>query len=534
MNLIDESLEENKKKDSSKMIARIILVMILILVILIISIFSYLMYIEKGKLKVSLNGKVNDEVLNLLNFEQDGTIYLPIRSIATILGYNSYNGEYNNASEDISKCYVKSENEIVNFSLNSNKIYSLNLGDSSGNYSYSYMDKPVKAINGVLYITTEGMQKAFNSIFEYDKNINKIQIYTMPYLISLYEKKVLDYGFEKINSNFRNNKAILQGMLIVEKNNKMGLIEANTGTEILECKYDKILYQEDIGDFLVTSNNKVGIMTKNKEIKVDILYDNIELMDLDAGLYCVKNENQYGVIDLKGNTKIYTENAQIGIDISRFSKNNLKSKYILAGNLIPVKKSDKWGFFDIKGNQLVDFEYDSIGYIAKSSKEALNLLLIPDYNVIVVCKDSKYTLLNEYGKQPFNAFVDDIYMTISAGQKHYYMTANDATYDVEDYLDRIGVKTNNQQNSSQKNNNNGEQQENQEQNGNQQENQEQNGNQQGDQEQNGEQQENQEQNGEQQEGQEQNGDQQENQEQNQPEQQENQGQSLIGNNNEEN
>ncbi len=525
MNLIDESFEtENKKKDSSKTVARIILAVILILVILIISIFAYLMYVENLKLKVSLNGQVNAEILKFLNFEEDGTIYVPVRNIAEHLGYKSYSGEYNNPSEDMSKCYIQSDNEIVNFSLNSNKIYKLNLDDSSGNYSYSYMDKPVKAINGVLYITTEGMEKAFNSIFQYDKNTNRIQIYTMPYLISLYQPKILDYGFEKINDNFENNKAILQDMIVVEKNKKMGVINADTGKEILECKYDQILYQEDTGDFLVKSNNKVGIMSKNKDTKVDILYDNIELMDLDAGLYLVKKENQYGVIDLKGNLRIFIENDEIGIDISKFPKNDLKSKYILAGNLIPVRKDKKWGFFDIKGNQLVDFEYDSIGYIAKSSKEALNLLIVPDYNVVVVGKNDKYTLINENGKQPFRAFVDDIYMIINGGQKHYYMTANDNTYDVEDYLDRIGVKTinNRNQNSSQNNNsNNNQQQENQEQSGEQQEGQEQNPEQQ-----NAEQQENQEQSPEQQENVEQ-----ENQEQNQTEQQENPEQNQNENNN---
>lgn len=525
MNLIDESLEtKNKKKDNSKTVARIILAIILILVILIISIFAYLMYIENSKLKVTLNGQVNGEILKLLNFEEDGTIYVPIRSMAEHLGYKSYSGEYNNPSEDMSKCYIQSDNEIVNFSLNSNKIYKLNLDDSSGNYSYSYMDKPVKAINGVLYITTEGMEKAFNSIFQYDKNTNRIQVYTMPYLISLYQPKILDYGFEKINDNFENNKSILQDMIVVEKNKKMGVINADTGKEILECKYDQILYQEDTGDFLVKSNNKVGIMSKNKETKVDILYDNIELMDLDAGLYLVKKENQYGVIDIKGNIKIYIENDEIGIDISKFPKNDLKSRYILAGNLIPVKKGKKWGFFDIKGNQVVDFEYDSVGYIAKSSKEALNLLLVPDYNVIVVCQNDKYTLINENGKRPFNALVDDIYMVINGGQKHYYMTANDNTYDVEDYLDRIGVKMTNKQNpnSSQNNNSNNEEQqkgEGQEQNNEQQENQEQNGEQPENTEENQESQENSEQ---------------ENQEQNQPEQQENQEQNSEGNNGEEN
>ena len=140
MNLIDESLEKEKNKDNSKTMAKIILAIILVLIILIISIFSYLVYIENAKLKVLLNGQVNEEVLKILNFEEDGTIYVPIRNIAEYLGYKSYSGEYDNPSEDMSKCYIKSENEIVNFSLNSNKIYKLNLGNSDGNYSYSYMD----------------------------------------------------------------------------------------------------------------------------------------------------------------------------------------------------------------------------------------------------------------------------------------------------------------------------------------------------------------------------------------------------------
>lgn len=448
MNLIDESLEmKNKqKKDNAKIIARIILVIILILVILIIAIFSYLMYVENSKLKVSLNGQVNDKVKELLQIEDDGTVYIPIRNIASYLGYESYNGEYANKSEDKNKCFIQNENEIVNFTLNSNKIYKLNLDDSSGNYSYLYLDEPVKSIKGNLCITSDGMQKAFNSAFNYNTDTNRITIYTMPYLICSYETKILDYGYTEIDKNFENHKTVLQNMLVVLKGDssskKYAVIEADTGKELLEAKYDNILYQEDTGDFLVTSNNKVGIIGKDRSTKVNIMYDSIELMDYDAGLYLVKRDNKYGVIDLKGNTKIYIEYDEIGVDTSKFKENDLMNKYILAGELIPAKRGEKWGFFDINGKQVVDFNFDSLGYIAKSSKDALNLLVIPNYNVVVVCLNEKYTLINTSGEQPFSAFVDDIYMTISGGQKHYYMTANDKTYDVEDYLDRIGVKTN--------------------------------------------------------------------------------------------
>ena len=67
---------------------------------------------------------------------------------------------------------------------------------------------------------------------------------------------------------------------------------------------------------------------------------------------------------------------------------------------------------------------------------------------MVACKDGKYTLINSSGQQPFSAFVDDIYLVISSNQEHYYMRANDKTYDVEEYLDRIGVRNTNEASSN--------------------------------------------------------------------------------------
>ena len=301
------------------------------------------------------------------------------------------------------------------------------------------MDKPVKAVNGELYITTDGMQKAFNSSFIYDQENNRIMIYTIPYLISSYTNTILDYGYTNLSETFENEKAIIKNMLVVTNDKYYGVINATDGSEILECKYDEIRYQESTGDFIVRSDEKYGIIGTDKRTKVDINYNSIELMDYDAGLYLVNRNNHYGVVDLNGNTIIYAENDQIGVDISRFEENDLKTGYILIDSLIPVMRNNKWGLFDTDGNQLVQFEYDSLGYIASSNREATNLLVIPDYNVIVACIDNRYTLLNASGEQPIRAFVDDIYMVISGGKKQYLMTANDKTYDVEEYLDRLGV-----------------------------------------------------------------------------------------------
>ena len=138
MNIIEESFQTKEEK-SKKMTSKIILGAIILLIILIIGITSYLMYIK--------NSQLNEKFKDMLIIENDGTIYIPIKEVAGILGYDSYNGEYSDKSEEQSKCYIQNENEVANFSLGSNKIYKLDLTTSTENYEYVYSKKPVKAIN---------------------------------------------------------------------------------------------------------------------------------------------------------------------------------------------------------------------------------------------------------------------------------------------------------------------------------------------------------------------------------------------------
>ena len=265
----------------------------------------------------------------------------------------------------------------------------------------------------------------------------------MPILISSYQKSVLDWGYEEMSNIFNNQKSIFINRLIVskEKNkSKMGIVDLD-GKVIAEPKYDNITYLPETEDFLVTSNKKVGVMSKDGTLKVQIVYDDIDLMDKDAGLYLAKRENKYGIVDIKGNVKLYIQYDQIGIDIVSYAKNEIKSKYLLVDNLIPVKKDGLWGLFNKSGKQIVDFQYDGFGYVATSNKDAFNLLVIPDYNVMVTKKNNKYGLINSSGVEIVPTSADDIYMTIDSDKKYYYLNILDKKYDVIEYLDSIGVKT---------------------------------------------------------------------------------------------
>ncbi len=445
MNIIEESFQEKQKKDKTKLVKRIILVVIIILVLAIIGIAITMVYLDKAKLRVYVDGKINDEVKDLLVIQEDGKIYIPIKEIAPYIGYESYNGDYRDKSEDKSRCYIQCEDEVANFTLNSNKIYKLSTKSKSNtgeDYDYFYADEPIKAMNGILYTDTVGFEEAFNTVFNYDRNNNRIQIYTMPYLIQSYTNSVLDYGYSKIDDDFENQKAILESMLIVQRDGSgtIGVINCDTGEVLIEPKYDDIEYLQDTNDFLVTSNKKVGILSNAGELKVQLLYDSLELMDSDSGLYLAERDGKYGVIDTNGSIKIHLEYDEIGVDITRFTNNDIKNKFILADNLIPVKKDKLWGFFDKTGKQLVDFKYESFGYIASNNRDAMNLLVIPEYNMIVAKRDGKYALVNSEGEETVPNILDDAYMTISSGVTYYYMTYNDKRYDIEDYLDAVGVE----------------------------------------------------------------------------------------------
>lgn len=443
MNLMEESFQ-TKEQQKKKKITTIILILIAVVLIGIIALIIYIAQIKGNALKIYLDGSLNGKLENALIIEDDGTVYANVKEIAGFLGYDSYNGEYSEKSEEINKCYVESKEEICNFELGSKKLYKLDLTSSRENYEYCYIKNPIKSINGEICATSEAVEKAFNVSFDYNKDKNTITIYTLPYLRDkVFLPKVLDYGYKDISDVLSNKKAILDDMLVVKKDNNTMAVISTSGEMILEPKYTNITYLPSIGDFLVESNKKVGVLAKDKSTIIRIAYDSIELMDIDSELYLIKQENKYGVMGLNGELKIYIENDEIGIDINKFSKNDLKSKYILAENLIPVKKNGQWGLFNKKGKQVVDFKYNSFGYISSSNKNALDLLVIPGYNAIVACKNKKYTLLDSNGEELFAPVADDIYMTIEGNQKLYHINANNRVRSATEFLESRGITVRN-------------------------------------------------------------------------------------------
>ena len=465
MELFDEDLKVNEKTDNKKS-TTIILVLIIFLIIMVLVVVGVIFYIKQSTLSVKLNGETSNTIKNMIEIDENNKqkVYVPIRQIAKSLGYNDYNGSYTTKSEETNQCYVECENEVAMFTLGSKTIYKT-LTNQEADFEYFNTDEPVKASNGELYTTIDGIEKAFNVSWNYDVENNKMDIYTMPYKINYYAQNVVNYGYDIVSENFQNQKAILDDMLIVEKgkesnDKKVAVLDISSGDAktLLEPKYSDIEYLQHTQDCLVTADNKKGIISSNKKTKVKLQYDDIKLMDYDKKLYEVEISGKYGVINFNGEKIINADFTGIGIDISNFKENDIRSKYILANSLIPVKKEKYWGFFDVNGNQVTDFKYDNIGYITSNNKagSGYSLLSVPDYNVIVVGKDKKYTVITTKGEEIWGLFFDSIYLSIYGGQTSYKLDYDSKEYDLIQQLDKLGYgkSLNRDKNNTEQQNNN--------------------------------------------------------------------------------
>ena len=435
---------DNKKKSKLPMIIGISLTVLIILIIVII---GTIIYLKQSVMQITVNGQNKNEIEKLLYIPEDDNtkLYIPIRAIAKYLNYNDFRGDYKIKSEDSTKCYVKNENEIAMFTKDSDALVKTR-GESD--YEYVKLEEKVLEKDGELYTTPSGIEKAFNTLFEYNANKKNINIYTMDYLNKMYASKLkIDGETVKLSEEYSDQKAIFEGLIIVIKNNIYGVVDVESGNPILEFKYEDIKYLPATSDFLVKSNNKYGVIGKDTSIKVRTVYDEIKIMDNQNGLYLVKQNNLYGVIDTKGKTIISPEYEQIGIDISKFTQNGIENQYVLLNKIIPVKNNqDLWGMFDIKGQLVKDFIFTGIGCSSSNLSKIANsypAVVIPSYQVIIVEKDKHYNIITTSGEELIPTYVlETIYLKTNTetGENTFYMAYNnnEKVMSVEEWLASTG------------------------------------------------------------------------------------------------
>lgn len=443
MDLFQNEILEEKNKNKKK--TRLIVIAASLILILCFVILGVIAYLQSLQLKISLDGVSTSFSEDTLIIEENGEVYVSISDIAKSLGYTYFKGEYGQASEEATQGYVQNENEVAMFEANSKKIYKTGLqNNSSSEYSYFYLTEPVRYINGKLYTTPEGIKIGFNTSFTYDQSTNQITIFTLPYLVNYYTTAIVQYDYQAIDSTFNNQKAILSDMIVAQNaSGKYGVIDTS-GKEIIGAKYDAITYDEMSEDFFVKSNNKNGLVDKQGNTKISLSYDSIKVLDKDSQLYIVQNSGKSGVVNRNGDTIIFLEYDKIGIDSSLYKDTDIKNPYLLFDNCIPVQRNNKWNLLDKNGNNILPTQMqdlDGIGCVVGTSttSSANNLLIVPDYEAIVVMKDKKYGLVNSVGQELIACGLDNIYSITSNGQTTYQMQYMGQILDVEDYLAAHGI-----------------------------------------------------------------------------------------------
>lgn len=445
MNLMGQEYEE--KDDKVKKVIKISIIVAVIALFIVLGVYMYIYYMDLQTLKMSVNGESKKITQDLFVIDDSGSVYVSIKDIAPIVGYEYYQGEYGKYTEDSNKCYLLNKNEVAGFELGSNKLYKVDPNSDNQNYEWYELKEPVKILNGKLYCLSDSIQTSCNLQFKYDTEKNRIRITTLDKLVSYYQElAVSKYNYSGIDTTYANEKAILYNMLVIRKAEtdstgkalkdkyKYGVITLDN-KNIIGTKYDNIEFTEVTQEFFVTSSKKVGILSNEGAQKIDLSYDEIKILDNELRLYYVRNGEMSGVLDKNGKRVVYLEYEKIGLDISKFPRNNITNNMLLFDNCIPVMKNGKWGLFDKNGNQILDTVYDSIGYIAGTKKDSAenNLAVIPEIEGIVVCKDEKYGIVNSRGKFVAPCSFDKIYSITNLGADTYYLTYGTQTITLEDY-----------------------------------------------------------------------------------------------------
>ena len=449
MEIIGTNQQEKDAKTKKIMIG--ITVVIVLLLIISIVLFGMIYYLEGQKFKFFVDDKsISTYSTDLFVYEGEN-VYVSIKDIAPIVGYSYSNGGYKQYTEDNTKCYLESKNEVSTFENDSKMIYKTSPEELD--YEYYEIANEVKTINGKLYVTSEGISLACNLKFYYDSQKNQITIYTLPYYTNFY---IANYKTCAADTSFDNQKALLYGLMVMQnierttentndKNIRYGIYDISQGklTEIVGTKYTDIQFIESTKEFIVkTTENKVGIITDKGQTKVQPQYDSLKQIDKDLNLYLAIKDDKKGVIEKNGKILIYLEYDEIGVNTTQFQDNSIKNSYLLFNNAIPVKQNGKWGMYDIKGELILPIEYDGIGCIS-GDRTLNNILIIPEVEGIVVSKiyelqkdkkDTYYGIVDSKGRELVPTGLETVYSITNSGREEYTMIYNSTQYDIIDYV----------------------------------------------------------------------------------------------------
>lgn len=398
MSLLDQDIKKEEPK--GKKIVLLLLVFSVLALIMVIVMMMALSGKQTKGLSMSINGEDVKIEEGLLITDDNGVNYISIQKIAKLLGYNYLTGEYRQYNEDITntKFYLENENQVVQFEAGSKNIYKI---DTTKNLDYEEYELKniVLKRNNLLYIALEDISSALNTLYTYSQNDNKIVLNTTENLYSQYKTSLpekTNNSLIEISDSFNNKKAIAYDMLIVSnESGKWGVVKASDFSTIIGNKYSSIEFIESANVFIVSDNNKYGVITKEK-LLIDLNYEEIKIINNNPLCYEVKIGENHAIVNAEGKV-------------------------------------------------LSNTVYNSVGYTASNATEQSVLVikdLVDNKNLLVVCKEGKYGLLNlNDGTSVGECILDKIYSKLENRNKVYYIQLQGQELLLEKYLEYINTTT---------------------------------------------------------------------------------------------
>lgn len=387
----------------------------------------------------------------------DGKVYYNIETLTKLTGYKYNNGAYREEIDETKdKCYIDNGGEYVTYLLDSNEItknikivkqyteelkipYEKISNTTLSNTSSAELDKesftleqPVIQFEDFLYASKEAITKGLNMRI-LDNQGTIVDIQTLEDLVNGYSNSLSQSGYT-LTPNFKNQRALSDGYAVVGKDKEYGVVDLETGKEVISLKYDSVEYVQSIGEFIVSSNSNYGMQKPGSQTPtIKLEYESIDLLNAEKKLYIVGKNGKYGVINSEGNEVIPTEYDQIGLtSVSAYKSQGEKDKYVINGECIPVMRNGNYGLYSIDGTLLASTRFSAIGCenpneIIKNTS-AMPTLTIPLSDkvtgIVFAMKNAAgttvYGIITTNGTVVLNAYYTAIYYMQRNGNITYY------------------------------------------------------------------------------------------------------------------
>lgn len=404
MSLLDQEVKKEKSKGKN-------IVLLLLIISVLLLIFAIVAMVAlSGKTTKQLILSINDENIKiedgLLTEDEDGVLYISIQKIANKLGYNYNTGGYKKYNEDATntECYLENEKQIVQFELDSNKIYKTSPESYLDFEEYQLKHKIIK-VDNMLYIALEDdLPIALSTVYSYSQNENKIILNTVENLTEKY-KASLEEKQNTISEEYENQKAIVYNMLVISnESGKWGVLNRDF-ISVIGNKYESIKFVEQAGTFIVSDDGKYGVISSeaNKKPVIDLNYEEINVVSNSPLCYEVRLGNKSVIVDKDGK---------------------------------PV----------------INASFDSVGCRAEGTTEGTTFVIEnvgkEKITALVICREGKYGLINlNEGKEIGTAVLDKVYSKNENGEKKYYVQIKEQEQEqgqelsLDSYIEKINTTT---------------------------------------------------------------------------------------------